>query len=410
VIWGSVAAIATSAIVALFDYTAGLSGMLGASGLGGVSSLLKKMDIENKPPDVALGDYLKIPDYSKKLGYIHAAVEDLKIIFKTIPERYLPLIIFVDDLDRCSPKKVAEVIEGINLFLAGDFQSCIFVIGMDAEMVAASLESAHSETISKLPEYSTHTPIGWRFMDKFIQLPILLPPINQSGLSRYVQSILVQETHVHEEKEVDSVSQVNIIRAERGIRGAEAKKQQTTDDKGESVRKTSGSFEKDPEIIKQISKAASEFSSNPRDIKRFVNLLRYYYNLRKKIIEKYPKQETPTMDQIRRWIVLLLKWPQLVRWLYWSPGGLMTYEMRPELYPSPTTIRLLQLEKLGRRCKDQREWVEKLKVELNIKDETRGNSGSSWINDKNLRQFFESENQLTENDKPLSSSAGLGLY
>jgi tetratricopeptide (TPR) repeat protein len=211
VVWASAAAVGTSAIVALFDYTAGILGIVGGSGLGGIAPLLKKMDIENKPPDVTLRDYLKLPDYSKRLGYIHAAVEDLQIILKTIPKRYLPLVIFVDDLDRCSSKKVAEVIEGINLFLAGDFESCIFVIGMDAEMVAASLESAHAETISKLPEYSTHIPIGWRFMDKFIQLPIVLPPIRQSGLSSYIQSILVQETHKHDEKELDIISPVNVV-------------------------------------------------------------------------------------------------------------------------------------------------------------------------------------------------------
>jgi hypothetical protein len=183
----------------------------------------------------------------------------------------------------------------------------------------------------------------------------------------------------------------------------------TTDDTRESIHENSLSFDTDPEINRQISKAASEFSSNPRDIKRFVNLLRFYYNLRKKISEKYPMQETPSMDQLRRWIVLLLKWPQLVRWLYWSPGGLMTYEMRSELHPSPTSIRLIQLEKLGRRCKDQEEWVKKLKFELNIKSDGINNTGTTWINDKNLRQFFEIENQL-EGEKPLSSSAGLGLY
>ena len=52
-----------------------------------------------------------------------------------------------------------------------------FSIGMDTEMVAASLEVAHEQVISKLPTYPTHMPIGWRFMDKFIQLPISIPPV-----------------------------------------------------------------------------------------------------------------------------------------------------------------------------------------------------------------------------------------
>jgi hypothetical protein len=50
-------------------------------------------------------------------------------------------------------------------------------------MVAAALEVAHAEVISKLPEYSTHTPIGWKFMDKFVQLPIVIPPFREQEIS-----------------------------------------------------------------------------------------------------------------------------------------------------------------------------------------------------------------------------------
>ena len=54
-------------------------------------------------------------------------------------------MIFVDDLDRCSPAKVGEVIEAINLFLAGEYPNCAFVIGIDAEVVAASMEVVHED-------------------------------------------------------------------------------------------------------------------------------------------------------------------------------------------------------------------------------------------------------------------------
>ncbi len=55
------------------------------------------------------------------------------------PRKYLPIVVFIDDLDRFSPQKVAEVTGGINLFLASEFPDCMFVFGMDAEIVAAPL-------------------------------------------------------------------------------------------------------------------------------------------------------------------------------------------------------------------------------------------------------------------------------
>ena len=45
-----------------------------------------------------------------------------------------------------------------------------------AEMVAAALQVAHAEIAEQLPA-GTASPIGWRFMDKFVQLPVLLREI-----------------------------------------------------------------------------------------------------------------------------------------------------------------------------------------------------------------------------------------
>ncbi len=141
--------------------------------MGFFQTLYKKIAIEEELAEVSLGKFVKVPDYSEKLGFIHYVVKDLELVFETIPKDYQKLVIFKDDLDRCSPTKVAQVIEGVNLFLAREFPGCIFIIGMDAEMVAAALEVAHKDVISNLPTYSMDIPIGWRFMDKFVQLVFL---------------------------------------------------------------------------------------------------------------------------------------------------------------------------------------------------------------------------------------------
>ena len=107
----------------------GIYGIIGSIGFIIFNFFKEKNSTDNEPSEVSLGKYVSVPDYNDKLGFIHHVSEDLQIIFKTIPQQYLPIIIFVDDLDRCSPNHVAEVIEGINLFLAGDFRDCIFLLG-----------------------------------------------------------------------------------------------------------------------------------------------------------------------------------------------------------------------------------------------------------------------------------------
>src|SRR5205807_3624269 len=78
-------------------------------------------------------------------------------------------------------------------FLAGEFPDCVFIFGMDAEMIAAALEKAHSNVIAKLPGYAAGTAVGWRFMDKFLQLPFVIPPPEASDLAEYVTSPFEEE-------------------------------------------------------------------------------------------------------------------------------------------------------------------------------------------------------------------------
>jgi hypothetical protein len=74
--------------------------------------------------------------------------------------------------------------------MGGDqFQNIMFVLGMDAEMVAAALQESYNNVIRRLPQYSTHPPVGWKFMDKFIQLPFVIPPTEQKDLDMYITTL-----------------------------------------------------------------------------------------------------------------------------------------------------------------------------------------------------------------------------
>jgi len=208
---GFITAIGISAITSILGWEGiikstddALNSFLGLSGTGGIilsilggaiTSFKNYQDVKNETAELVAGEFLDMPDYSGNLGFIHHVEEDLRRVFETIPNdnrSHTPLVIFIDDLDRCSPEKIADIFEGINLFLAGEFQNCIFILGMDPNIVAAALEEAHSRVIDKLPKYSMHTNIGWRFMDKFIQLQFMIPVAEEQDLNRYVDTLLVE--------------------------------------------------------------------------------------------------------------------------------------------------------------------------------------------------------------------------
>ena len=51
------------------------------------------------------------------------------------------LVFFIDDLDRCQPDRVAQVLETVKLFM--DRPGCVFVIGMDIEIVEKAVKAEY---------------------------------------------------------------------------------------------------------------------------------------------------------------------------------------------------------------------------------------------------------------------------
>lgn len=77
------------------------------------------------------------------------------------------LVIFIDDLDRCLPENAITILESIKLFIG--HSSCIFVIGMDNQVVEAGIQLRFAEKL-KLD--------GREYLDKIIQVPFYLPQIS----------------------------------------------------------------------------------------------------------------------------------------------------------------------------------------------------------------------------------------
>ena len=163
--------------------------------------------------------------------------------------------------------------EGINLFLAGEFKKCIFIIGMDAEMVAAALEVTHDEVISKLPKYSIDSPIGWRFMDKFIQLSFSIPP--KENIAQYIESLIDKKSNLSPEENRNNISMNKDSNNEFESLKLSYKEQRERQDKitkiaNERINRISPS---DKEFRESLIQLTSSFSRNPRDLKRFMNVL-----------------------------------------------------------------------------------------------------------------------------------------
>ena len=99
------------------------------------------------------------------------------------------LVVFVDDLDRCLPEKAIQVLEAIKLFL--DVPDCVFVLGLDQDVIARAIEMKYREAGSHREgdEGPRFTIEGLHYLEKIIQLPFQIPPVERTEMSSFVKSL-----------------------------------------------------------------------------------------------------------------------------------------------------------------------------------------------------------------------------
>jgi formylglycine-generating enzyme required for sulfatase activity len=102
------------------------------------------------------------------------------------------LFVFVDDLDRCLPEKAVEVLEAIKLFL--EAEGCVFVIGMDRDVVSRGIEVRYKHLAVADDSTRPDLPItGDSYLQKMIQLPFYLPPLSPERIERYITELEAKE-------------------------------------------------------------------------------------------------------------------------------------------------------------------------------------------------------------------------
>lgn len=406
--------------------------------MAGMSFLHSYLKSRKEPISIQLKEYVDAPDYTGNLGFIHHVYEDLDRVFKILGDRK-KLVIFIDDLDRCSPSKVAEVFEAINLFLGGEFPGAIIIFGMDTELVAASLQEAHKDIISQIKQSNHKISLGWRFMDKFIQLPFCIPPLDEESLDRYLISLMDASpgTATSEGMTTKDPSTIEDMDNLSGENGTKPDQQIVNESSVDSDKKAQGNEKPDQKKLQksreaqvtlldryyqsetfktQIREARKDYSRNPRGFKRFYNTYRFLTA----IADKRSQEDLlcPNPDQLRRWIRLTMEWPELANWLHRSYAhwdGLgdenntemdqgSSAESEEKTALNPCAYYLDRLEKMAVHSEDFDAW------QTNLEEENDFNSEHmSWLKSESLYKLLRREGNQEEGER-LSAAAGKGFW
>jgi hypothetical protein len=141
----------------------------------------------------------------------------LDVLEKQTDGRDSRIVVFVDDLDRCTPEKALEVLESIKSFFA--IKGIVYVIGMDSDSIDYIVKQ----------KYGEHSNIkGIDYLQKIVQVPFQIPGWESSDISSSIPTIIL-----------------------KGLKGSEL----------------AGEFED----LKRRNLIAKVIEPNPRQLKRFVN-------------------------------------------------------------------------------------------------------------------------------------------
>ncbi len=182
-------------------FTAGGLTLSGAGIFAGIKSLSRNFQRLLQNPKNNLIKYIEAPDYKKQSAFVEEFHED----FAKIVDTYVGndrVYVFIDDLDRCEHPKSADLMQAINLMIADD-PSVVFILGMDREKVAASLAVKYENILKYLPSETTEIDpdilarrsankglaYGYTFIEKFVQLPFLVPQPSQSDFERFLTQL-----------------------------------------------------------------------------------------------------------------------------------------------------------------------------------------------------------------------------
>lgn len=158
---------------------------LGPVGVAGVSladamSNIKDIDYENyikekQKKDTEDSDETLRSNIQEFHKNFEALIEETKI---------KKIIVFIDDLDRCSPDTIIGTLEAIKLFLFT--KKTAFVIGADERLIKYAVKRRFPEVPGENLE------VGRDYLEKLIQYPIRIPPLNKIELTTYVNLLFSQ--------------------------------------------------------------------------------------------------------------------------------------------------------------------------------------------------------------------------
>ncbi|MEU4520033.1 P-loop NTPase fold protein [Amycolatopsis sp. NPDC024027] len=215
-------------------------------------------------------------DYRKRLGIVSAVSDDLRILstlvtdYNGTDEAQSPdgppnrIVLYIDDLDRCPPRRVLEVLEAVHLLLA--FPLFVVVVAVDTRWLTEALASA-LPLLKEKPPPAGDAPTPTDYLEKIFQIPFWVDSLDDDGRHRMLRGLLLP-----------SVAQSRGATVEQsGTALTYTSRERDAADKmlavyGPWLDRDAQKFTITPAELAFVETLTPLVSGTPRQVKRFVNI------------------------------------------------------------------------------------------------------------------------------------------
>lgn len=130
-------------------------------------------------------------DYKKHLGLVSIIRNDFTVLEKFLPvlnenKKYKVdrIVLYIDDLDRCSNDLVVNVLEAVHLLLA--FNLFVVVVGIDLRWIKGSLEDKHKCLIGE-------DITSEQYIEKIFQIPFKIKSLDNENKQNLIKHLLEED-------------------------------------------------------------------------------------------------------------------------------------------------------------------------------------------------------------------------
>lgn len=234
-------------------------------GIGSIANLTMKSVIkESKKVLGEVNEETVIKDIKERLDYkeLREDIKEFRKKFAQLVEEagIEKLVIFVDELDRCSPNTILDTLEAMRLFLFAG--KVAFVIGADERHVTYAIKTKFKDI------QGINMDIGKEYQEKLIQYPIRIPSMNKDETEFYILCLLA-ENELNQQDFDNFLSYLQEKRVEKPLEfSIDMATLKRYDDR------ISTKLNESLILSKQLSGILSSgLNGNPRQCKRFLNMM-----------------------------------------------------------------------------------------------------------------------------------------